>query len=232
MEGASLNVQELSFLLSELQITKTIQNEIHYSTFIKKLFQRVVSLKVEIPKELFPQAGINVDLDADSSTLAGVSESGYDALFFRSLKFKNPPTEILFRKLQKRMLKTHREDIIKLFSITDENNDKELNFQEFSRVIKFWGESFREPELKLLFDELDFDKSGAISVFEFMNKIDPYFFEDKMHLGLSNDESITPAKFVYANVLFNKINRYFLFIFLRLNLYKIQFPKERLNALF
>lgn len=53
----------------------------------------------------------------------------------------------------------------------DENGNKSLNFQEFMNGIKKSGLDCKEDEIRAIFNNIDVNKNGSISMTEFLNKL-------------------------------------------------------------
>jgi len=77
--------------------------------------------------------------------------------------FKN-----IIREIGVEMAKKNR-SLTKAFKTYDKNNDNRIVFQEFVQMMKkdFQGNKYSNDELKTIFDAVDSNKSGSISVHEF-----------------------------------------------------------------
>lgn len=53
----------------------------------------------------------------------------------------------------------------------DDDNDREINYNEFAKAMKDFGVGLSEEESKILFKEFDVDKSGHVSIDEFIRGI-------------------------------------------------------------
>ena len=58
--------------------------------------------------------------------------------------------------------------IIRRFGAYDDNNDKQITFEEFAAGLKDHGISITDKEARAAFDGFDMDKSGSLSVNEFI----------------------------------------------------------------
>jgi len=74
----------------------------------------------------------------------------------------------IIREIGVEMAKKNR-SLTKAFKTYDKNNDNRIVFQEFVQMMKkdFQGNKYSNDELKTIFDAVDSNKSGSISVHEF-----------------------------------------------------------------
>jgi Ca2+-binding protein (EF-Hand superfamily) len=61
--------------------------------------------------------------------------------------------------------------IQRVFKIMDDNNDREISYNEFAKAMKDFGLGLTDEETRLLFQEFDVDRSGQISIDEFIRGI-------------------------------------------------------------
>jgi len=57
------------------------------------------------------------------------------------------------------------------FMIADDNNDKTIDLQEFTKFISDYRVAVEKKDVKILFDEFDSDRSGSISYDEFLRGV-------------------------------------------------------------
>ena len=58
-----------------------------------------------------------------------------------------------------------------LFKIMDDNKDRKLSFEEFTKGITEYGFSYTKDEMKEIFNIFDKDHSGSIDFDEFLLKL-------------------------------------------------------------
>ena len=57
----------------------------------------------------------------------------------------------------------------------DDDNDKAINYQEFTKAMRDYKIELTEREVKLVFDEMDRDNSGTLSIDELVRAIQVKF---------------------------------------------------------
>ncbi len=53
----------------------------------------------------------------------------------------------------------------------DDDNDKEINYNEFTKAMKDFGLGLSDDETKILFKSFDVDNSGRLSIDEFIRGV-------------------------------------------------------------
>lgn len=53
----------------------------------------------------------------------------------------------------------------------DDNNDKAINYQEFNKAMRDYKIDLTENEVKVIFEEIDRDGSGSLSIDEIVRAI-------------------------------------------------------------
>ena len=56
----------------------------------------------------------------------------------------------------------------------DDNNDKAINYQEFNKAMRDYKIDLTENEVKVVFEEIDRDGSGSLSIDELVRAIQVY----------------------------------------------------------
>ena len=142
--------------------------------------QKGWSNKDETPKGLKDSVAARKNQTGPVSQNApwGISEGPTD--YTTSNSSKNPPMKI--GKGGSNLLAAFREGVAKRgcrgimslrrsFMIADDNNNKEIDKAEFTKLCKDYRIAVDEKDIPKLFDEFDYDKSGSISYDEFLRSI-------------------------------------------------------------
>jgi len=53
----------------------------------------------------------------------------------------------------------------------DDNNDKAISYQEFTKAMRDYKIELTEREVRIIFDEIDRDNSGSLSIDELVRAI-------------------------------------------------------------
>jgi len=96
--------------------------------------------------------------------------------------------------------KLSEEECLSIFKLFDTNNSQSLDFAEFIKTISIQMNKMRYNAVKGLFDKIDVDKSGTITVADFMktNKIEPRgaYFMSRIIGKYNTDNVITYKEFI------------------------------------
>jgi len=58
----------------------------------------------------------------------------------------------------------------------DDNNDKAISYQEFTKAMRDYKIELTEREVRIIFDEIDRDNSGSLSIDELVRAIQVWIF--------------------------------------------------------
>lgn len=96
--------------------------------------------------------------------------------------------------------KLSEEECLSVFKIFDTNNSQRLDFTEFMKTVSIQMNKMRYNTVKDLFDQIDVNKSGTITVADFMktNKIEPRgaYFMSRIIGKYNTDNVITFTEFI------------------------------------
>ena len=141
-----------------------------------------------------------------NKSLKGSSQNKF---YDRALNLKKSPGEVLFSKLQEKMLKFSQREVTKLFKNVDKNNDRQLDFKEFVEIVNTFDNDLKQNDKRQMFEFLDVDNDNKISSTEFFGRIYPTFFEDMKgsSRGFENDrKGFIPEKYEFALKFIQDIN--------------------------
>ena len=93
---------------------------------------------------------------------------------FENLRNVSLPPEELFSRFKEKLVSRGARGLIGLsrqFKIIDDNGNKTLDFQEFSKALKDFRIDFNEDDLNKLFQYFDADGTGSVDYEEFIHRI-------------------------------------------------------------
>lgn len=159
--------------------------EINYETFERNMLQKAKELNLNLgPKHMktATKSPSNKSLTKESKF--------YD----RSFNLKRSTGEVLFSKLQEKIQKFKKSEVMKLFKNVDKNNDRKLDFKEFNEIVNTFDNDLTQIEQRQIFEFLDVDEDNKISSAEFFSRLYPTFYEEE----LGDKKGFIPEKYEFA----------------------------------
>lgn len=160
IKAHNLNMQQI---FNNFDLDK--QGDLDIQEFTKLL--RVIAPKIkdhEI-KDCFKRFDINKDgtisfIEFKQQLTHGIKtqDANYDP-------YKEKAYKIIFHL--KRIIKEHKLDTAKIFSNFDKSKDKELDLNEFKKLILIIDNKLPDDEIKYIFNLFDVNKDGSITMQEF-----------------------------------------------------------------